>query len=243
MKYRYYFVLLVVMILIIGITTACTKSKNPGASSVTQPTATLAGESQSTPDEIFELLELSATQTAMAAMGTGGQPTVVPTDSATQVTQATAGLTTETAPTTQSTTEQPASQPSPSPQPTEESAPTARPVPTATPGIPTTYKLRSGEHIYCISRRFNVNPAEVMSINGISNLVPAGFVLKIPQTGNPFPGNRALIAHPTTYQVQQSDTIYTVACEFGDVDPFAIAYANGLTEPYKLTPGQTIHIP
>jgi LysM repeat protein len=68
--------------------------------------------------------------------------------------------------------------------------------------------------------------------------------LQIPQTGNPFPGNRSLRAHPTTYIVASGDTIYSIACLFGDVDPEAIAYVNNITSPNKqLTPGQTINIP
>ena len=54
---------------------------------------------------------------------------------------------------------------------------------------------------------------------------------------------RSLLDHPTQYTVVSGDTIYTVACAFGDVDPNAIIFANNLSEPYDLTPGQTIHIP
>jgi LysM repeat protein len=39
------------------------------------------------------------------------------------------------------------------------------------------------------------------------------------------------------------DTIYTIACAFGDVDPNAIIVVNGLESPYTLTPGQVLQIP
>jgi LysM repeat protein len=118
-------------------------------------------------------------------------------------------------------------------------------VPSPTPGIPASWTLQKGEHPYCIARRFNVNPDEMLRLNGLSanSTFFGGMVLKIPQTGNPFPANRSLRAHPTTYTVASGDTIYSIACLFGEVDPYAIAAANGLSSPYTLTAGQSLHIP
>jgi LysM repeat protein len=118
--------------------------------------------------------------------------------------------------------------------------------PTATPGLPTSYTLKKGEFPYCIARRFNVNPSELLRINNLTStsVYTTGMVLKIPQTGNPFPGNRSLRPHPTTYTVKAGDTVYSIACLFGDVDPEAIAYVNGITSPNKqLSAGTTIDIP
>jgi LysM repeat protein len=116
---------------------------------------------------------------------------------------------------------------------------------TATPGIPSSYTLQTGEFPYCIARRFNVNPFELLSINGLStsSLVRGGTTLRIPKTGNHFPGERALMAHPTTYTVKSGQNIYEIACAFGDVSPDMIALANGLKEPYTLTAGQNLFIP
>ena len=66
--------------------------------------------------------------------------------------------------------------------------------------------------------------------------------LSIPTSGNVFPGPRALLAHPTQYTVRNGDTIYSVACDFGDVDPLRIASANGLSGS-DLSAGATIQIP
>lgn len=117
-------------------------------------------------------------------------------------------------------------------------------VATATPGTPGTYVLQVGEHPYCIARRFNVNPNDLISLNGISGNVSPGTTLKIP-TNSVWPSNfaRALKAHPATYTVISGDTIYSIACEFGDVDPNAIIAANSLTSPYTLTAGTSIQIP
>ncbi len=121
----------------------------------------------------------------------------------------------------------------------------ATPMPTPTPGRPASYTLREGEFPYCLARRFNVDPGELLAINGLApgQATYPGQVLRIPQTGNPFPAARALRSHPATYTVQSGDTIYSVACLFGDVDPMAIVAANQLTEPYTLMPGTVINIP
>jgi LysM repeat protein len=128
-------------------------------------------------------------------------------------------------------------------QPTATQAPIV--VPAATPGMPATYKLQKGEYPYCIARRFNLNPEELLSVNGLSKGVTVyeGRELKIPQTGNHWPGSPAWHTHPTTYKVNADDTIYTIACYFGDVDPMVIAQVNGLAAPYTLTAGQTLQIP
>ena len=86
----------------------------------------------------------------------------------------------------------------------------------------------------------------MLSINGISDggLFMPGLVLKIPQTGNLFPADRALQAHPTTYTVgSATETLYSIACKYGDVDPSAIAAANGIAVSAKLTAGQKLNIP
>ncbi|MFO3797821.1 MAG: LysM peptidoglycan-binding domain-containing protein, partial [Anaerolineales bacterium] len=116
-----------------------------------------------------------------------------------------------------------------------------------TPGsIPSVYTLRPGEFPYCIARRFDVDPQELLRLNGLSDgmIYQPGLQLRIPQTGNPFPGERALKPHPATYTVTKADmTIYAVACEFGDVSPEAIAAANNLPLSTSLTLGQVLQIP
>jgi LysM repeat protein len=118
-------------------------------------------------------------------------------------------------------------------------------VPPPTPGVPATYTLQQGEFPYCIARRFNVNVGTLLSLNGLNSgsKPAAGFALKIPQDGVPFGSSRALHNHPTTYNVITNDTIYSVACYYGDVDPMVIAQVNNLQPPYTLTPGQSLNIP
>ncbi len=126
------------------------------------------------------------------------------------------------------------------------------PVPTAvvtyvqpTPGgIPATYTLLPREYPYCIARRFNVNAAELLELNGLtaSSFTYAGEVLKIPQTGDPFEGTRTLITHPDYYKVQSGDTLGSIACAYGDVSPEEIALQNNLTAD-TLTVGMDLLIP
>jgi len=126
---------------------------------------------------------------------------------------------------------------------------TSGPLPTSVPvGVrPASYTLQKGEFPYCIARRFDVNPQELLSLNGLSSAqatsLSVGKVLTIPQSGS-FPPPRALTAHPATYTVKSSgETIYSVACLYGDVDPGAIASANNLTQGTALTSGQQLSIP
>lgn len=130
--------------------------------------------------------------------------------------------------------------------PAATSAVTSTPAVTATPGgVPSTYTLREGEHPYCISRRFDVDPNRLLAVNGLdpSSRPSAGFTLTIPQDTDGFPPPRALREHPTTYTVRSGDTLYSIACLFGDVRPSAIADANGLSEPYNLSAGTVLNIP
>jgi len=118
------------------------------------------------------------------------------------------------------------------------------PQPTVQINKPATYTLKEGEFVYCLARRFNVDPDQMLSLNGLidSETIYAGLTVKIPTSGS-FPGQRALKVHPATYTVQADDSIYSVACLYGDVDPINIAAVNGLAAPYNLTTGVQIRIP
>ena len=113
---------------------------------------------------------------------------------------------------------------------------------------PGTYTLQSGEYPYCIARRFNVDPDELLAASGLTSAeadsLSAGTVLKIPQPGNAFPGDRRLNPHPDTYIVDSAtETVYGVACYYGDIDPALIAQTNGISVNAVLTVGQKLTIP
>ncbi|MEI6289774.1 MAG: LysM peptidoglycan-binding domain-containing protein, partial [Chloroflexota bacterium] len=118
---------------------------------------------------------------------------------------------------------------------------------TAAPVVkPAVYVLHQGEYPYCLARRFNVNPEELLTLNGLSSSqseYTPGTSITIPSSGGTWPGTRALKNHPAQYIVETGDTIYSIACEFGDADPMAIASVNGLSGDYSLTAGTAIQIP
>lgn len=113
------------------------------------------------------------------------------------------------------------------------------------PPLPKSYEIHKGEFPFCLARRFDLNVSELLSINGlgVNSLVSVGTTLKIPQTGNGFDGQRALADHPDNYTVSSGDTIYSIACLYGDVYPEAIAQANDLSKPFNLKDGQELNIP
>jgi len=242
MNMKRFLVIFVVIVALVVSISGCVRSK---VKPIPIGTPSSGGTKVGTVD-VMGQLELFVTQTAMAASGkpapTGGPKTP-------------AAPAPTTAPGVPTSTTEPGAPTSTPEAPTEAvvvatevpagPTPTLRPFPTPTPGIPKSYTLQTGEFIYCIARRFNVNPTELLSVNGLGSgsLVFAGMELKIPQSGNPFPGSRALKPHPTNYTVASGDTLNTIACSFGSADPNTIAAANGLTSPYKLTSGQTLYIP
>ena len=123
------------------------------------------------------------------------------------------------------------------------------PIPTINPTmpVPDLYTLQNGELPYCIAKRFNVDFLELLNLNNLNRpaAIGPGFTLKIPQDGKPYSGNRIDHAHPSTYIVESSSqTIYGIACYFGDVYPDAIALLNNLpiNNP-PLSAGQKLLIP
>jgi LysM repeat protein len=127
--------------------------------------------------------------------------------------------------------------------PTDTSAPIV--YVTATPGgPPASYTLEQGEFPFCIARRFDVNLAEMLSLNGLTlgSTFSPGQELQIPQTGNPFEGDRALKPHPDYYKIQSGDTLNSIACSYGDVSPDMISLQNHLSST-DLPVGEVLIIP
>jgi len=236
MNKKRFLLLLATVILIIGLT-ACERPASKAPQSAASPTVP-EGEFPlpGVTDDVMGQLESFATQTAIAL--TGGTPPAAPPPA-----------TAATTPGAPAPTGAAAAQPTSAPATTAPQAvsPAKAPIayPTATPGKPSSWTLKAGEHPYCIARRFDVNPTDLLDASGLSagGSYSAGTVLTIPKGGRDFPGGRSLKDHPDTYTVGAKDTIFSIACEYGDADPYAIAAANGLSAPYKLTNGQQLYIP
>jgi LysM repeat protein len=111
--------------------------------------------------------------------------------------------------------------------------------------VPDSYTLREGEFVYCLARRFNILPEDIMTYNGIESgtIFYPGETILIPPDSREYVGNRALQYHPDTYSVVYGDTFYSIACLYGDVDPRSIAAANNMEVDEVLTPGTVLQIP
>jgi LysM repeat protein len=230
MKKSSWLVILIVLALALSLP-ACQRS----ASKV--PTATAANVPFPTPLPGNALQNvLSGTQTAQAAL-------TKPAATSAPVATKTAA---ENAPTA---TPAPAIPIVPAASATAEAVVAATEAPAATTSFktvkPEKYTLQKGEFPFCIARRFNVNVRDLLSLNGLSmSSKPAvGTTLKIPTSGSWADGSRSLISHPATYTVKSGDTIYSIGCAYGDVDPDAIIAANNLKSPYSLSAGKTLSIP
>jgi LysM repeat protein len=134
--------------------------------------------------------------------------------------------------------------------------PTATPEPTASAeeteepvvydyAVPDSYTLHEGEFLFCLARRFNILPEDLKIYNGYEDgtIYYPGDTLQIPSDSRAFIGDRALQYHPANYTVVFGDSLYSIACLYGDVDPRAIAAANDLDIDAALTPGVVLQIP
>jgi hypothetical protein len=94
-----------------------------------------------------------------------------------------------------------------------------------------------------------VDPDDLLRLSGLSGAqsdsLSTGTVLTIPQSGS-FPGDRSWHDHPATFTVgvtYDTNTVYGVACYYGDIEPSVIAQNNGISVDATLTAGQTLNIP
>ena len=191
--------------------------------------------SASTPPPVTPTTNLSeiarqATETAIAKTPKAGE---------TQVPEAT-----EESSTDPTATVSEAAEPTNTPEPTADADETAEPE-VYEYAVPDSYTLHEGEFIYCIARRFNIHPEDLEVYNGYESgtLLYPGDTLKIPSGSRAWVGDRALQYHPSNYTVIYGDTLYSIACLYGDVDPRAIAAANDVDIDQVLTPGTVLQIP
>ncbi len=112
---------------------------------------------------------------------------------------------------------------------------------------PTTYTLQKGEWPICIARRFNLDIPSFFAANGLnmSSKPGAGASLNIPATGtwNSVYGARALKQHPDNHTVVAGESLYSIACAYGDVTPEAILTVNSLASASDIKAGMQLKIP
>jgi LysM repeat protein len=245
-------ILITAFIFMALVISGCRQSYAPLDESLATPTveggAAFPEELPADMEGVFEAGAQTATAEAIAALPGAEEPTAVPA----------AGGDTELTPEGETPTEAVGA----ADTTTETETPTATlpvvadatetPVPTNIPSVdvnnlPSSYTLKKGEFPYCIARRFNVDPSELLSLNGISSAASSslqpGLTLKIPQTGKSFPYDRARNNHPVTYVVPETTTVYSIACFFGDVDPAKIVSLNSISNPDSVAAGTSLQIP
>jgi hypothetical protein len=190
--------------------------------------ATTASVGEPTEDPLVSIFSTVATETALAAGDKegpdAGEPTLAAT--ATALFGSTATI---------------------APSPTNTPTPTTTPAPITELPVPATYTLHEGEWPYCLARRFDINPDELLAANGLNqnnaNSLSVGTRITIPTDAGSFGGERSLRPHPASYVASGADTLYSIACAFGDVWPEHIAQANGLDLDEALPGGMNLHIP
>lgn len=244
------FILVLAFTLMALVTSGCERSY--ASVDENQPLATPTLEGEGFPDAlpadmegVFEAGAQTATAQALAGVAGADAATAVP-----EVVEAETEASPEADTGTEAPTEEPAAAET---EPSVVATNTPVPAPaTAIPSVdtsnlPSTYTLQKGEFPYCIARRFNVNPNELLSASGISSAnasaLQPGLTLTIPKTGKAFPYNRARNAHPVTYVVPETTNVYEIACFFGDVDPAQIVAMNGISNSDVIAAGTSLQIP
>ena len=218
MKNKYFLVFFVVILIALSLA-ACERSAStppPGDGGNAFPTL------ETTPDPI-DVMGQYATQTAQAQLQENGGEETTPEEG---------------------DNNSPTEEPKPTDKPADK--PQATSVPSKDYNVPNNYTLQKGEFPFCIARRFNISPGALLATNGLnsSSVTYAGQTLKIPKNAGSFDaGPRALKSHPADYTVRAGDTVNSIACLYGDVDPRAIEDHNGLSGAYTLKVGQVIKIP
>ena len=114
----------------------------------------------------------------------------------------------------------------------------------------TTYTLQEGDSLVCLGRRFDISVTQLLAQNGIESPDEKGVgdTVILPRSPKPWNlvdgyGRRMLVLHPTTYRIQSGDTLFSIACSYGDVLPEDLAVQNHLVLGEPLTAGNTINIP
>ena len=102
-----------------------------------------------------------------------------------------------------------------------------------------TYKVRSGDTLSEIAKRYGTTVSAIANLNGISNpnLIYVGQALQIPKSGAGSSSGGTI-----TYKVKSGDTLSEIAKRYGTTVS-AIANLNGILDPNLIYVGQLLRIP
>lgn len=132
--------------------------------------------------------------------------------------------------------------------PSDGVAPTSKATGTAT----TTYTVRAGDSWERVARKFGTQPTKLAALNGTKPeaMLLEGQRLKVPTTAtaaaepaskpkSPLPSGMS--ANPTTYQVKEGETYYSIGKKLG-ISADSLVAANPSLKPTGLRPGVTIQL-
>lgn len=99
------------------------------------------------------------------------------------------------------------------------------------------HKVRSGEALSVIARRYNVSVQELVALNGLESRhkIRIGQTLRLPVAGVAIPEGAL------TYKVQSGDSLSVIARDAG-VSLSRLMELNGLTDRHRIYAGQTLYL-
>ncbi len=128
------------------------------------------------------------------------------------------------------------------PPPAAEAAAVAGVIPEPAPAEDRAYRVRRGDTLASISRRFGVSAGDLATVNRIRdpNQIRPGQIIELP-TGSltAKPGDRS---HAGVYTVRRGDNLDAIAHRFGVTVQELIAL-NGIRNKHRITAGQTLYVP
>lgn len=129
------------------------------------------------------------------------------------------------------------------PNPDGEDAVAVEPSP-ASPTLPTTHTVQSGETLFSVSQQYGITQEEIAAANNLttSSVLTAGQLLQIPAPSVTQPSESVPATGGQTHVVQPGENLFRISLRYGKTVDEVAAY-NGIANPHYIYPGQVIRIP